>query len=592
MNMPTVFLVAKNRTLLIGQAFGIGVVVGLLGVAVLFHNLFGKPIATTLWADNLDPNGIVWTLEWGYHIIFERLDPFDFWNANSYFPHAKSLAFADSMITAQLLYAPLRILGFGPLYALYFTLAGFCIIGAVLTDQLLRKYDFAAGERALVVVAAHFSLPITGFLYHYQLFGMELASPFFLALHRLINTWQGKELVLVTVLFCLASGFAAYFAPMAIVVGASAVFIFSSRILRSQSFRIVLQTLGWRSLALSSAILALFVIVQLSPYVSLFGSLPPQQMSETFLYSARPWSVLLHPSGHSYWYRPFRPFSIDYGYWERAAFPGLSLLLLAAGGAIAIVKRVPASLLEGAAKPVVPLAVYGVTILTVSWILSWGPFIQLGGEKLSLPFLVIAKAIPGMGHVRAPGRFAQFYGLPLGLLAVVSVRWVGARFHLSASVVGAVIAAVVLIDQMPKVPTFPFSIAHADFWQDARPLIEEGKPIIVLPIAGADHFETVANRGRQLVSSTIHWAKMVTGYGSRDTPELSQLIGLDNQLRSGTASLADVVTYARKLGIDKIVLFPGDYPPEVRARIVGETDRLAARATLKNSEGIIMQLAK
>jgi hypothetical protein len=271
-------------------------------------------------------------------------------------------------------------------------------------------------------------------------------------------------------------------------------------------------------------------------------------------------------------------------------------LLLAAVGGIAFLKRLPAMSLERGPKPVVSLAGYALAIFIVSWVLSWGPYLQLcaacSKDKLNLPFLAIAKIIPGVENIRAPGRFAQFYGLPLGLMAVVSVRWTAMRLPLSRSAMAAALALIVLIDQMPKVRTFPFAVAHADFWEGAKALIEEGKPIIVLPTAGADHFQTMRNRGQQLVSSTIHWAKLVTGLGSRDTPEQNQLIGLDGQLRSGRGSLADIATYARNLGIDKIVLFSGDYPPEVQAQIAGEADRLEAPVLLKNSEGMILQLTK
>ena len=65
---------------------------------------------------------------------------------------------------------------------------------------------------------------------------------------------------------------------------------------------------------------------------SLFGTLAPQPLSETFIYSARPWSILLDASESSLWYKP-RP--MTWGYWERTAFPGLSLLLLGATGGVA-----------------------------------------------------------------------------------------------------------------------------------------------------------------------------------------------------------------------------------------------------------------
>jgi hypothetical protein len=350
--------------------------------------------------------------------------------------------------------------------------------------------------------------------------------------------------------------------------------------------------LGWRSLALTVAILAVFFVVQLRPYLSLFGTLPPQPMTETFVYSARPWSVLLEPSVHSVWYRPAL---MNYGFWERTAFPGLPLLLLAAAGVVAWRRGRPAAQLDPGA-PVVPLVGYVVAIFLICWILSWGPYLQpcaCSEEKIDLPFLLFAKWVPGVENIRAPGRFAQFYGLPLGILAVVAVRWVTPRLR-DAGAVAGVLALVVLLDQMPKGPTYPFVVEHADFFRSAKSAtaVAEGEPLIVLPIAGTDHLATWSKRGKQLVGSTVHWARLVTGAGSRETPEQLELIGLDTGLRQGTAALADIAAFARRLGIEKIALFPGDYPPEARERIVAQAEGLDGRVLLRDSDGLLVQLTR
>ncbi len=588
-----VIMVGAGRVLRArGKDCGVGLVVGLAGTVLLFHNLAGRSIPTTLWGNDLDPNLTVWIVEWGYHTIFQRLAPFDFWNANSYFPHPDSLAFSDSMLSAQLLYAPFRWLGFSPLPALYLTMAGFCVIGAALTDYFLRAYEFNAGERAIVIVAAHFSLPMTAFLTgHYQLFGMQLVPPLLLATHRLLSTWHGRDLVLITTLFCLAGGFATYTVPMVGLVGILVAIAFSGRFIkyRKNSLNIFV-ALGWKSIAISLAMLGLFFVVQLLPYLSLFGTLPPQPMSETLKYSARPWSILLDASASSFWYKPRQ---MIYGYGERAAFPGFPLLLLGAIGGIGFLRRVPAARLQGVDKSVIPLATFAVTVFFICWVLSWGPYLSpfpLSDSKLDLPFLALAKLIPGVQNIRAPGRFAQFYGLPLGLMAVVSARYVAAQLRLPAPAIAAVIAVIVLVDQMPQSQTYPFTISHADFFRTAKPLIKEGKPLIVLPITGADHFATWSNRERQLVSSTIHWGKLVTGVGSRDTPEQDELLDLDGQLRRGTGSLANIVAYARRLNISTLVLFPDDYPADVRAKITAQAEELPAHTVLRNSEGLILQL--
>jgi hypothetical protein len=581
----------RSTLIAIERANGVGIFVGLTGIAILFHDLAGKPIAATLWGNDMDPNLIVWTLEWVYHAIFVWLTPFDVWNANSYFPHLTSLAYSDSLLSAQLLYAPLRLLGVSPLPALYLTLVSICLAGALITDHLLRDHHFTAGERALVISAAHFSLPITVFLLvNFQLFGMQLAPPFLLALHRLLNSWRGRDLVLVTLLFCLAGGFATYFVPMAGLVTALVCLLFSTRLVRNGNIAALVRAPGWKSVAFSLAILSVFFVVQMLPYLVLFASLPPQPLSETFQYSARPWSILLDASSRSFWYKP-RP--ITWGYWERAAFPGYSLLLLGAAGGLAFLRRAPGVSLDRAEKPVIPLAAYAVAVFTVCWVLSWGPYLQpraSGGFRLDLPYLAFAHFIPGVGNVRAPGRFAQFFGLPLGLMAVLSVRWIATRWRLATTAGATLLTAIVLIDQLPKIATYPFSIDHGEFLRAATPLIKRGEPIIELPIAGADHVATWVIRLRQLASSMILWNRLVDGAGSRETPELDELIALDGRLHRGEASLSELAEFARKLRISKLVFFHDDYPSDVQEKIESEIPTIGALVLMRNKEGMILQL--
>lgn len=578
---------------LLARRFSVGLIVGFAGVALLFHDLVSKPLTTTLWGNDLDPHLIVWTVEWGYHTAFERWAPLEVWDANSYFPYLHSLAFSDSLLLAQLLYAPLRSIGLEPLLSLYLTMVGLCLLGTMLTDWLLHDYGFTASERALTVVSAHFVLPMTAFMIvHFQLFGMQLAPPFLLALHRLITRWRGRDLVVVTALFCAAGGFATYAVPMLSLIGAFVVLIFSVPLARCFRANAQYSSLGWKSPTLSGVILALFFIIQLRPYLSLFSQLPSQSMSETYTYSARPWSVLLDVSASSFWYRPR---GIVYGYWERAAFPGIPLLLAAALGVLAFLRRAHQAELQTEAKAKIPLMAFAITVFGVCWILSWGPYLKpclCSNTHINLPFLALAKVIPGVQNIRAPGRFAQFYGLPLGLLAVSGIRWGFRRWPFGGKTAAVALSVVVLIDQMPRVDIYPFAIAHADFFRAAKPVIVEGEPVIILPIAGTDYIETWSNRVRQLESSTIDWPKLVTGAGSRDTPEQNDLINLDNKLRNGTGSLADIAAYARSLGIDKLVIFPSDYPQEARTRISAEAQSLVGRIILKTPEGMVVLLSR
>ena len=138
-----------------------------------------------------------WIVNWGYHILFELRQPLSFWNANSFYPNSLTLAYSNSLLGIQLLFAPLRMLGITPLTAIYISLAGISIIGATFTQYALyRTGYFSLSERILITFCAHFSLSMTSFFIHYQLFGFHFAPPFFLFLFLYLRDLKKRDLVI------------------------------------------------------------------------------------------------------------------------------------------------------------------------------------------------------------------------------------------------------------------------------------------------------------------------------------------------------------------------------------------------------------
>ena len=194
-----------------------GIVVGLLGTLLLFHDLWGRDWSSTLWGGQYDPKFLYWTFQWGYHVLFEQWDWLGFYDANVYFPHHNTLAFADPMLSAMVLYAPLRWIGVTALPAIYLTLMGLCLVGSVLTNAALMRLGGSLRwqERALIVFAAHFSLPVISFFgTHYQLFGMQLAPPFLLYTFLYVRHWERRDLVAAGTLYLAGSLCAVYMAVM------------------------------------------------------------------------------------------------------------------------------------------------------------------------------------------------------------------------------------------------------------------------------------------------------------------------------------------------------------------------------------------
>jgi hypothetical protein len=566
----------------------LGLFVGVIGLLILFRCLIQDASEKVLWGNDFDPNLITWIVEWGYHSLFEKFSWASFWNANQFFPHENSLAYSDSIISAQLFYAPLRFSGFQPINALYGTLIGFTLLGCIFTDLALVYIGILKPiERAVVIYIAHFSMSVTTFLGdHYQLFGFQLAPPFFLFLYLFIRDLEGKYLMLTCVAFIFATGFATYFAPM------SATVVFVLLLLIVLIFRgnatfiraDVFKKIGYIQVTISLIILYLLLEFQLKPYLTLFAHLAsPQDWNETATYSANFLSLMLDmPSNSLNYVHP----NNTWGYWERSYSPGFVILLFVSVGSIVTIvslvdKRCNVKI-TGTNKRMFSIEQYALILFFISYLLSLGPFLTdtfLGHtRKVYLPFALFAKILPGVDAIRI---------LTItGLRFICSTRINYQSFRYSKFLILFVLPLIVF-DGMLISKTYPFTIKHRDFYERLQSLIYEHEPILVLPLAKNGHMETIKNYMEQLKGSTIHYGWLVSGYGSRSTPELSELTNLDHLFQSGKISLSGLFNKAREIGIYKVIIFKKDYESAQRVQI----DSSESNILFESEEGLLLGLS-
>ena len=102
-----------------GIFFSSGVAI-IYGLIHLYSDILLDIFSTNkLLFDNFDTNLIVWIFERNY-IALKSFDLMNFWNASSFYPYSNTLAYSDSMISGQLFYFPLRLIGLEPLTCIYF----------------------------------------------------------------------------------------------------------------------------------------------------------------------------------------------------------------------------------------------------------------------------------------------------------------------------------------------------------------------------------------------------------------------------------------------------------------------------------------
>ena len=233
---------------------------------------------------------------------------------------------------------------------------------------------------------------------------------------------------------------------------------------------------------------------------------------------------------------------------------------------------------------------YGAWLFVLSFMLSLGPSIQLDDLRVPMLFGALADWLPGLSGVRAPGRFCIFFGLGLGLLALAALRRLSAWDR--RGLVTWLALAVLVLESLPSFPTYPFSIPHAGFYKQAAALIKPHEPVLVLPAAHADANRTFRLLLAQLTGSTLHWGRLVLGYGSGQTREHGQLVATDREFQRGRLPFEGLYNLAASLKIRKVIVFPAEYPAHLRAGVVRYLERhMLAQVLLRTDDGIMVQFA-
>lgn len=549
-----------------------------IGILIIFSGVIKEfPNTQHLIIDDFDANLIYWIFERNYYSL-RHLPLVEFWNANQFYPHLNSLAYSDSILAGQLFYFPYRFLGFSPLDSLYMTLASLIILGAFFTGISLNKINNLSGkEKFLIIFISQFSLSVTNFLGHYQLFAFQLAPAFFLLFYDYLKVPSNLKIFRISLLYVSISSFSTYFAPMAAIVCLLLVPLFygkkitnyqnMSRSFKSQKYLIFLTAL----------LLLGFYFVQIRPYVELIGKSNPMDWNEIAASSARVWSFF-SPSSFSAIYKTH---NINFGYWEKSYFPGMVCMIATA---YAILKFISGSALLEEERNIYK---YMTLLFLICYIISLGPWVKVFKLNIYMPFALFAKALPGFENIRAPGRFGMFFALPMGFFLVLFLRSILNSFPVSRAkrIFSYVFIMLVLYESRPVFSVNLFSVPNENFYYQTERYIVNKDPVLVLPLTGNSHLESIKNYMDQLNGSLIHKGWLVSGYGSRSTDELSFFADLDNKLKNGQLDLEDIICKARTIGVKHIYIF-GDRYLNLFDKLEG--GNCGYRQKLRNSNGLLL----
>lgn len=516
-----------------------------LGVFGTLTVAFTYPLAfhlTDAVEDGQDALLNVWIMAWDLHGLLTN--PLDLFNANIFYPFARTLAYSEINFSQALLAAPFTVasgnpvLGYNVALLLTFVLSGW---GAFLLAR--RWTGSTVGAYAAGILFAFNAYKMSN-LAQIQLVSLHWLPFALLGLDALLTpaapTRRLRPVVLATALFlalqALASFYYAFF--MAIAAGLFLVCRWASD--RSAFNRTTLASL------LASALLAGAVVIPFAlPYFQVQQEMGFQRAlaeSEPFSASLALYAQAL-PANVLYggWLAPRDPVVIG-GYPLDALFPGLAVLLLAAIGLRQSWRAQPF-----------------VVILTVTaFILSLGPVLYLApGQPLAtavpLPYAWLYNLVPGFASMRAPERFSALVFLGLAILAAYGIAALRQRAGRVLPAAAVALVALVALEclTLPAAGVFPVltgdAVPPVYRWLAQQPRTT----ILELPLGDRDAVRTL----RYQYFSTYHWQRTPDGYSGFIPPQHGEMVYEMSSFPSDRS-----LALLRGYGTDYVVVHTADMP--------------------------------
>lgn len=443
---------------------------------------------------NADVLGNAWAVSWVARQVVR--DPLHLFDSNMYFPHTKSLAYAESLVPQGLQGVPIRAMGgsvalaYNLVLLLTFPLSG---LGAAL---LARELGAARGPALLAGLGFAFCAYRWDHIVHVQSLStgwLPLALFFLLRTLRSGSKPSAAGLAGASWLQVLSSGYYALLFAVAVALVLGWACLPGPSDAGGKETR--QRGRGRAMLALLAAVLlAMPVFLQHRAVVVRHGF--TRSPGETAVWSATGASFL-DPGGsallpHARWlHQRFEA--------REPLFPGSVFLALGLAGVV-VLRR------DGPAQLAFVLALAG-------FLLAFGPEWRAFGLRLPAPFALV-RFLPGGDLLRTPSRFGILGLLGLDVLAALALtRFVAGRAspRMGAAVVSALAVVAVLeawpagLDRLVRdAPAFPPAVA----WLRGAPLGAVLELPWTDPVDGAPY----------VYWSTGHWQPLVNGYGSFEPP--------------------------------------------------------------------------
>jgi hypothetical protein len=496
-------------------------------------------LTTHIPANTGDPAFYIWVLLWGNHAAFT--DPSRFFDANIFWPHLSTLAYADTVLPLVPVFGTLFAITGSWALSLDLIAMGLVLLNLFATYALARRITGRTDAAVLGALAFGFSAYVFSHWGQVQLQTLGLLPLALLLLLKLLDRPSAGLAVLLG-LVSAAVALAAVYDGASYLVAAFVIVLGHFALRRPRDVRLVgcLAITAVVAVALMIPVVVAYLHVQSQP-----GFRRPLDASA----GLHPGNLLAPAIGNYLW-GPLGPSPATTGL-ENRFFPGLVTTALAAVGALVFVWRggrltawSPATL-SRARRELSLLLLAGLASL----VLALGA--DIGG--IPGPFRLLHDHVPGYAGVRIETRFALITLLAVAILASCGYAWLATRIRRPAlrPAVAAGLGGLMLLELATPVTWAQLASDQATLAPYQELAHRPPGAVVELPaVFGQPDWPFVD--APRMVYSSLDWHPRLSGYSAYVPPSLPA----DTQLMNTFPSAASLAR-ARQLGIRYVILHVG-----------------------------------
>jgi len=529
-----------------------------LGLFALLTLLMSYPTVFKMGSsvrDYGDPLLNTWIMSWNTQKIIQ-FDFDDYFDANIFYPHQRTLAYSEHLFTQSLVFLPAFLLSKNPLWAYNFVLL-FSFLTSGFGMFLLARYLTSSFIGAIVAgIIYAFSPFMFSHLGHIQIITAGGIPLTFLFLHQFFKHEHVKHLLLFTffyILQVLANGYYALY--LTLFIGLYILFY----IITKNKFR------DWRFWIKISGCVVL-VLAAAGPFFRQY-ILVRQEMGfvRGIQFSTGITSFLAAPPIN----RIYGPLTLPLVKPERVLFPGICALALALLGIAVLVRR------KERGEPLVekPVVIYSI-ILVLSFLFTFGA---------KGPYWLLYKYVPGFDGLRATARFHVFVMFSLAVFSAFGIKALfdSVRDRKKALFLGLLLTSLTLVEYL-SIPVPLKRVPVKDEIPEVYKWLAQEKgdlAILELPLPQPKESSSEEEFFRPYYS-TYHWKRIVNGRSGYFPPLYKELKRrwYDHPVEQNLEDL-------KKLKVNYLIVHSTSYDEDDLANLLADFSQSGQDIHLKNRIG-------